>query len=70
MELTKIYVMSKHHLDHKNRKKMIDYVESLDLSFIWGIHFDVGVPQVFIDNKKDLAKKIQERFLDVLHGVE
>lgn len=49
---------------------MIDYVESLDLSFIWGIHFDVGVPQVFIDNKKDLAKKIQERFLDVLHGVE
>lgn len=69
MELVRVVVTSKNHLELKDRKKIINYLNR-EISYPWGIKFQVGVPRVEISEHPNLSTEVTERFLDILHGVK
>ncbi len=70
IEFKKVVVVSKNHLDSVDRKEVMSYLDSLELSFPWGIKFEVGVPHVEVYGEPDLARSLTEKFLSALHGVK
>lgn len=68
MEFVKVVVTSKNHLEAKDRKKIIDFLNR-EVSYPWGIKFQVGVPRVEISEHPNLSNESTERFLDILHGI-
>lgn len=45
MEFVKVVVTSKNHLEANDRKKIIGFLNR-EISYPWGIKFQVGVPRV------------------------
>lgn len=68
MEFVKVVVTSKNHLEAKDRKKIINCLNR-EVSYPWGIKFQVGVPRVEISEHPNLSNELTERFLDILHGI-
>jgi hypothetical protein len=68
MEFVKVVVTSKNHLEAKDRKKIIERLNR-DVSYPWGIKFEVGVPRIEVGEHPNLSNELTERFLDILHGI-
>jgi hypothetical protein len=70
MEYKKVVVVSKHFLESDDRKAVMSYIDSLELSFPWGIKFEIGVPHIEVYGEPELASALTEKFLSALHGVK
>ena len=70
MEYKKVVVVSKHFLESDDRKAVMSYIDGLELSFPWGIKFEIGVPHIEVYGEPDLARSLTEKFLSILHGVK
>ena len=68
MEFVNVVVTSKNHLESQDRKKIIEWLNR-EISYPWGIKFQVGVPRVEISEHPNLSNELTERFLDILHGI-
>lgn len=70
MEYKKVVVVSKHFLESDDRKAIMSYIDGLELSFPWGIKFEIGVPHIEVYGETELSRTLTEKFLSILHGVK
>ena len=70
MEYKKVVVVSKHFLESDDRKAVMSYIDGLELSFPWGIKFEVGIPRIEVYGETELSLTLTEKFLSILHGVK